>query len=98
MKKQQETNNEQKYLMGSATEDICVSVSNNDKDVKSASLQVETAGGTLYIKGFARKQERTGKWFFSAPSHKYNGEYVNDVFGDKALFESINNEINALLS
>ena len=40
MKKQQETNNEQKYLKGSATEDICVSVSNNDKDVKSASLEV----------------------------------------------------------
>ena len=98
MKKQQETNNEQKYLKGSATEDICVSVSNNDKDVKSASLEVETTAGTLYIKGFARKQARTGKWFFSAPSHKYNGEYVNDVFGDKELFESINNEINALLS
>lgn len=97
MKKQQETNNEQKYLKGSATEDICVSVSNNDKDVKSASLEVETAGGTLYIKGFARKS-KNGTWFFSAPSHKYNGEYVNDVFGDKALFESINNEINALLS
>lgn len=97
MKKQQETNNEQKYLKGSATEDICVSVSNNDKDVKSASLEVETAGGTLYIKGFARKT-KSGNWFFSAPSHKYNGEYVNDVFGDKALFESINNEINALLS
>ena len=97
MKKQQETNNEQKYLNGSATEDICVSVSNNDKDVKSASLEVETAGGTLYIKGFARKS-KSGNWFFSAPSHKYNGEYVNDVFGDKALFESINNEINALLS
>lgn len=97
MKKQQETNNEQKYLKGSATEDICVSVSNNDKDVKSASLEVETAGGTLYIKGFARKS-KSGNWFFSAPSHKYNGEYVNDVFGDKALFESINNEINALLS
>ena len=97
MKKQPETNNEQKYLKGSATEDICVSVSNNDKDVKSASLEVETAGGTLYIKGFAR-QSKSGKWFFSAPSHKYNGEYVNDVFGDKALFECINNEINALLS
>ena len=97
MKKQQETNNEQKYLKGSATEDICVSVSNNDKDVKSASLVVETAGGTLYIKGFVRKA-KNGKWFFSAPSHKYNGEYVNDVFGDKALFEAINNEINALLS
>lgn len=97
MKKQRETNNEQKYLKGSATEDICVSVSNNDKDVKSASLEVETAGGTLYIKGFARKSKK-GEWFFSAPSHKYNGEYVNDVFGDKALFESINNEINALLS
>ena len=97
MKKQQETNNEQKYLKGSATEDICVSVSNNDKEVKSASLEVETAGGTLYIKGFARKT-KSGNWFFSAPSHKYNGEYVNDVFGDKALFESINNEINALLS
>lgn len=97
MKKQQETNNEQKYLKGSATEDICVSVSNNDKDVKSASLEVETAGGTLYIKGFARKA-KNGNWFFSAPSHKYNGEYVNDVFGDKALFECINNEINALLS
>lgn len=97
MKKQQETNNEQKYLKGSATEDICVSVSNNDKDVKSASLEVETAGGTLYIKGFARKS-KNGKWFFSAPSHKYNGEYVNDVFGDKALFENINTEINDLLS
>lgn len=97
MKKQQETNNEQKYLKGSATEDICVSVSNNDKNVKSASLEVETAVGTLYIKGFARKS-KSGEWFFSAPSHKYNGEYVNDVFGDKALFESINNEINALLS
>ena len=96
MKIHQETNNEQKYLKGSATDDICVSVSNNDKDVKSASLEVETAGGTLYIKGFARKS-KSGNWFFSAPSHKYNGEYVNDVFGDKALFESINNEINALL-
>lgn len=97
MKKQQETNNEQKYLKGSATEDICVSVSNNDKDVKSASLEVETAAGTLYIKGLARKA-KSGNWFFSAPSHKYNGEYVDDVFGDKALFECINNEINALLS
>jgi len=96
MKKEHETNNEQKYLKGSATSDICVSVSNNDKDVKSASLEVETAGGTLYIKGFARKT-KSGNWFFSAPSHKYNGEYVNDVFGDKALFESINNEINYLL-
>ena len=88
---------EQKYFEGVATEDIIVRVSNNDKDCKFTSIAIETQAGAVFVKGFTRKS-KAGGWFFSAPSHKYNDDYVDDVIFDKAVRDSINNTINGLLS
>lgn len=98
MKKlQSETTNKEKYLKASATEDIIVSVSNVDNTkYRYASLEIETQAGPIYIKGFARNGKNG--WYFSAPSHKYKDEYVNDVFYNKEVADSINNAINGLLS
>lgn len=98
MKKvQSETENKEKYLKASATEDIMVSVSNVDNaELRFASIAVETQAGTIFIKGFARKGKNG--WFFCTPSHKYKDEYVNDVFYNKEVADSINNAINGLLS
>lgn len=87
----------QKYFEGTATEDIKVRVSNNDKDCKFTSLAIETQAGAVYVKGFTRKS-KAGVWFFCATSHKYDDNYVDDVIFDKAVRDSINNTINALLS
>ena len=98
MKKKETTASiEQKYFVGIATEDITVRVSNNDKDCKFTSIAIETQAGAVFVKGFTRKS-KAGVWFFSAPSHKYNDDYVDDVIFDKAVRDSINNTINGLLS
>lgn len=98
MKKVETTaSNAQKYFEGTATEDIKVRVSNNDKDCKFTTLAIETQAGAVFVKGFTRKS-KAGVWFFSAPSHKYNDDYVDDVIFDKPVRDSINNTINALLS
>lgn len=91
------TSNADKFIKATATEDITVSVANNDKDVKSSSLEIETAAGTVYVRGFVRKNS-AGGWFFCAPSHKYNDKYVNDVFFNKQINDSINNAVNAALN
>ena len=98
MKKvQSETASKEKYLKASATEDIIVNVANTDNDkFRYSSVNVETQAGTIYIKGFARNGKNG--WYFSAPSHKYKDEYVNDVFYNKEVAESINNAINGLLA
>lgn len=97
-----ETEVKQEYLKATATEDICVTVKNNDNDeIRSASLEIETCAGTVYVRGVTRKAKKganKGKWFFCAPSHKYNDKYVDDVFYSKEMAETINNAINSLLS
>ena len=90
-----------KFITKEATEDIEVSVY-PPKDDKAtftgASLKIETAAGQIYIKGLARWSQKNEEWFFSAPSHKNkDGEYIQDVFGSKEVFESINNAINAAM-
>lgn len=90
-----------KFITKEATEDIVVSVY-PPKDDKAtftgASLKIETAAGQIYVKGLARWSQKNDEWFFSAPSHKNkDGEYIQDVFGSKEVFESINNAINAAM-
>ena len=103
MKKSTKATKEEKttFITKEATEDIVVSVY-PPKDDKAtftgASLKIETAAGQIYIKGMARWSTNNEKWFFSAPSHKNkDGEYIQDVFGSKEVFESINNAINAAI-
>lgn len=89
------------FITKEATEDIEVSVY-PPKDEKAnftgASLKIETVAGQIYVKGLARWSANNNKWFFSAPSHKNkDGEYIQDVFGSKEVFESINNAINAAI-
>ena len=89
------------FITKEATEDIVVSVY-PPKDEKAnftgASLKIETAAGQIYVKGLARWSTNNERWFFSAPSHKTkDGEYIQDVFGSKEVFESINNAINAAI-
>ena len=80
-----------------ATDDIKVSVIMTDSERKPASLEIETAAGKIWIKGFAVYSSQKDNWFFSGPSHKYNNEYQADVFGNKEVFESINNAINTIM-
>lgn len=80
-----------------ATDDIKVSIIMTDTERKPASLEIETAAGKIWIKGFAVYSSKKESWFFSGPSHMYNNEYQADVFGNKDVFESINNAINALM-
>ena len=92
------TKKEAKKITKEAIENVTVTVfePKSDEDTfTGASLDIETEAGHIYIKGFARWAEREDSWFFSGPKHKYNEEYVNDVFGDREVFESINNAINA---
>ena len=90
-----------KFITKEATEDIEVSVyppQNEKSTYTGASLKIETAAGQIYVKGLARWSQKNEEWFFSGPSHKNNdGEYIQDVFGSKEVFESINNAINAAI-
>lgn len=87
------------FITKKATEDIEVSIypPQDGASSTSASLKVVTAAGDIYIKGHARWSTKNDNWFFSAPSHKTNDGYVQDVFGEKNVFESINNTINAIM-
>ena len=89
------------FITKEATEDIEVSVyppQDEDSMYTSASLKIETAAGQIYVKGLARWSNKNQKWFFSGPSHKNsNREFIQDVFGSKEVFESINNAINAAI-
>ena len=106
MKKPTKSSNkkEAKKITKEAIENVTVTVfepKSEDATFTGASLDIETEAGHIYIKGFARWSDNArggdGGWFFSGPSHKHKDEYVNDVFGDKAVFESINNAINAAM-
>ena len=91
---------ETKKITKEAIENVTVTVfepKSDENTFTGASLDIETKAGHIYIKGFARWSEKNESWFFSGPSHKNNDKYVNDVFGDKAVFESINNAINAAM-
>ena len=91
---------ETKKITKEAIENVTVTVfepKSEENTFTGASLDIETEAGHIYIKGFARWSEKNENWFFSGPSHKHKDEYVNDVFGDKAVFESINNAINAAM-
>lgn len=89
------------FITKEATEDIVVSVyppQSEKSTYTSASLKIETAAGQIYVKGLARWSQKNEEWFFSGPSHKNNdGEFIQDVFGSKEVFESINNAINAAI-
>ena len=91
---------ETKKIIKEAIENVNVTVfepKSDENTFTGASLDIETEAGHIYIKGFARWSEKNDSWFFSGPSHKNKDEYVSDVFGDKAVFESINNAINAAM-
>ena len=89
------------FITKEATEDIEVSVfppQSEKSTYTGASLKIETAAGQIYVKGLARWSQKNEKWYFSGPSHKdKDGEYIQDVFGSKEVFESINNAINAAI-
>lgn len=89
------------FITKEATEDITVSVyppQNEKSTYTSSSLKIETAAGQIYVKGLARWSQKNEEWFFSGPSHKNNdGEFIQDVFGSKEVFESINAAINAAI-
>lgn len=88
------------FITKEATEDIVVSVFPPDEKsaYTSASLKIETAAGQIYIKGLARWSNKNENWFFSGPYHKNgDGKIVQEVFGSKEVFESINNAINAVI-
>lgn len=89
------------FITKEATEDIEVSVyppQSERSTYTGASLKIETAAGQIYVKGLARWSSKNEEWFFSGPSHKNNdGNYIQDVFGSKEVFESINNAINAAI-
>lgn len=89
------------FITKEATEDIVVSVyppQNEKSTYTSASLKIETAAGQIYVKGLARWSQKNEEWFFSGPSHKNgDGEFIQDVFGSKEVFESINTAINAAI-
>ena len=89
------------FITKEATEDIEVSVfppQSEKSTYTGASLKIETAAGQIYVKGLARWSQKNKEWFFSVPSHKdKDGEYIQDVFGSKEVFESINNAINAAI-
>lgn len=102
MKKPTKSSNkkEAKKIIKEAIENVTVTVfepKSDENTFTGASLDIETEAGHIYIKGFARWSEKNDNWFFSGPSHKNKNKYVNDVFGDKAVFESINNAINAAM-
>ena len=110
MKKSSETRSEStkatkeekiSFITKEATEDIEVSVfppQSEKSTYTGASLKIETAAGQIYVKGLARWSQKNKEWFFSGPSHKNSdGEYIQDVFGSKEVFESINNAINAAI-
>lgn len=84
-----------------AIENVSVTVfepKSDENTFTGASLDIETEAGHIYIKGFARWSEKNENWFFSGPSHKNgDGEFIQDVFGSKEVFESINNAINAAI-
>lgn len=91
---------EAKKITKEAIEYVTVTVfepKSDDSTFTGASLDITTEAGHIYIKGFARWSDKNESWFFSGPSHKNKDEYVNDVFGDKTVFESINNAINAAM-
>lgn len=91
---------ETKKITKEAIENVTVTVfepKSDENTFTGASLDIETEAGHIYIKGFARWSEKNENWFFSGPSHKNKDEYVSDVFGDKAVFESINNTVNAIM-
>ena len=98
-------NTKPSFITKEATEDIEVSVfppQSEKSTYTGASLKIETAAGNIYVKGLARysddARDGDGGWFFSGPSYKTkDGNYINQVFGDKAVFESINNAIKAAI-
>ena len=95
---------EAKKITKEAIENVSVTVfepKSDENTFTGASLNIETEAGHIYIKGFARWSEKNENWFFSGPSHKGKKDgkesYINDVFGDKAVIESINNAVNAAM-
>lgn len=102
-RKSTKTTKEEKvsFITKEATEDIVVSVyppKSEESTYTRASLKIETAAGQIYVKGLARWSNKNENWFFSGPQHKNkDGEYIQDVFGSKEVFESINNAINAIM-
>jgi len=96
-----ETNATAKFIEAPATDDIIVSVKVTEKEIKAASIKIQTNNGTCYIRGFARKAakgDNAGKWFFAYPSHKYNDAYVNDAYCDKEITEKINAALIVMLA
>ena len=96
-----ETNATANFIETPATDDIIVSVKVTEKEIKAASIKIQTNNGTCYIRGFARKAakgDNAGKWFFAYPSHKYNDAYVNDAYCDKTITEKSNVALNTLLA